>query len=110
MINVQTWVVLSDGRYIKILINKGEGKALTILNADDMPAYAELCYLMVNGKPLDGVGDLAISSKINNVQCQVNFLTEPSFLINLFFLSSAPICTSSFAILGRLEISISICF
>ena len=76
MISVQTWVVLSDGRYIKILINKGEGKALTILNADDMPAYADLCYLMVNGKPLNGVGDLAISSKINNVQCQANFLTE----------------------------------
>ena len=41
-----------------------------------MPAYADLCYLMVNGKPLNGVGDLAISSKINNVQCQANFLTE----------------------------------
>jgi len=76
MSNVRTWVVLSDGRYLKILINKGEGKSLTILNADDLPAYAELGYLMVNGKPLNGTGDSAISKKIDNVQCQVDFLAE----------------------------------
>jgi len=72
MSKVRTWVVLSDGRYIKILINKGEGKALTILNADDLPAYAELGYLMVNGKPLNGTGDSAVSKKIDNIQCQVD--------------------------------------
>lgn len=76
MSNVRTWAVLSDGRYIKIMINKGEGKALTILNADDLPAYAELGYLMVNGKPLNGTGDLAISKKIDNIQCQADFLAE----------------------------------
>ena len=76
MNNVTTWAVLSDGRYIKILINKGEGKSLTILNADDLPAYAELGYLMVNGKPLNGTGDSAISKKIDNIQCQVDFLVE----------------------------------
>ena len=76
MSNARTWVVLSDGRYLKILINKGEGKALTILNADDLPAYAELGYLMVNGKPLNGTGDSAVSKKIDNTQCQVDFLAE----------------------------------
>ncbi len=76
MSDVTTWVVLSDGRYIKILINKGVGKQLLILNADDFPAYAELCYLMVNGKPMNGTGDLARSKKINNIQCQADFLTE----------------------------------
>lgn len=76
MSNVRTWAVLSDGRYLKIMINKGEGKALTILNADDLPAYAELGYLMVNGKPLNGTGDLAISKKIDNIQCQADFLAE----------------------------------
>ncbi len=76
MSKVRTWVVLSDGRYLKILINKGEGKALTILNADDLPAYAELGYLMVNGKPLSGTGDSAISKKIDYIQCQADFLAE----------------------------------
>ena len=76
MSNVRTWVVLSDGRYIKIMINKGEGKSLTILNADDLPAYAELGYLMVNGKPLNGTGDLAVSKKIDHIQCQIDFLVE----------------------------------
>lgn len=76
MSDVTTWVALSDGRYIKILINKGVGKQLLILDADDFPAYAELCYLMVNGKPMNGTGDLAKSKKINNIQCQADFLTE----------------------------------
>jgi release factor family 12 len=76
MSNSTTWAVLSDGRYIKILINKGEGKDFVILNADDLQAYADLGYLMVNGKPLNGTGDAAISKKINNVQCQADFLAE----------------------------------
>jgi hypothetical protein len=76
MSDVTTWVVLSDGRYIKILINKGTGKQLFILDADDLPAYAELCYLMVNNKPLNGTGDLAVSKAINNLQYQADFLVE----------------------------------
>ncbi len=75
MSDVTTWVVLSDGRYIKILINKGVGKQLLVLDADNFPAYAELCYLMVNGKPLNGTGELAKSKKIDNIQCQADFLT-----------------------------------
>jgi Bacterial archaeo-eukaryotic release factor family 12 len=76
MSNTTTWAVLSDGRYIKILINKGAVEQLVVLDADDLPAYAELCYLMVNGKPLNGTGDAAISKKINNLQHQADFLAE----------------------------------
>lgn len=76
MSNVTTWAVLSDGRYIKILINKGDGQALYILNIDDLKAYSDLCYLMVNGKPLNGTGEDAISKKIDNIQCQADFLAE----------------------------------
>ena len=76
MSNTTTWAVLSDGRYIKILCNKGDGKSLVILNADDLQAYADLCYLMVNGKPMNGTGDLAKSKKINNIQFQADFLAE----------------------------------
>lgn len=76
MSSVTTWAVLSDGRYIKILINKGEGQSLVILNADDLKAYAELCYLMVNNKPFNGTGDDAVSKQIDNAQHQADFLAE----------------------------------
>lgn len=76
MSDIITWIVLSDGRYIKILIDKGVGKQLVVLQVDDVQAYADLCYLMVNGKPLNGTGDLAISKKINNLQFQADFIAE----------------------------------
>lgn len=76
MSNKTTWAVLSDGRYIKILFNKGEGTVLNVLDADDLPAYAELGYLMVNNKPLGATGDDAVSKKIDNLQCQADFLAE----------------------------------
>lgn len=76
MSNVTTWAVLSDGRYIKILINKGVGKSLVILNVDDLKAYSDLCYLMVNGKPLNGTGEDAVSRKIDNIKFQAEFLAE----------------------------------
>ena len=50
MSNTTTWAVLCDGRYIRILINDGSGKALTVLKVNDLPAYADLCYQVVNGK------------------------------------------------------------
>jgi len=76
MSNVTTWAVLSDGRYIKILINKGVSQSLVILNVDDLKAYSDLCYLMVNGKPLNGTGEDAVSRKIDNIKYQAEFLAE----------------------------------
>jgi len=76
MSNITTWAVLSDGRYIKILINKGTGTELTILNADDLQAYADLCYQVVNGKPLSATGVSVKPDKRNDIQLQANFLAE----------------------------------
>ena len=76
MSNTTTWAVLSDGRYIKILINTGSGKELVVLQADKMQAYADLCYTMVNGKPPYAPGKAGKSEKLDNIQLQADFLVE----------------------------------
>ena len=76
MSNITTWAVLSDGRYIKILINKGTGKELVVLLADNLEAYADLCYQVVSGKPLNASGDAGKSGKQSNIQLQADFLSE----------------------------------
>lgn len=76
MSNTTTWAVLSDGRYIKILINKGTGTTLLVLDADDLEAYARLCYEVVNGKPLHASAESGKTEKRTNIQLQAEFLAE----------------------------------
>ena len=76
MSNTTTWAVLCDGRYIRILINDGSGKALTVLKVNDLPAYADLCYQVVNGKPLSAVSVSVKSEKLNYIQLLADFLAE----------------------------------
>lgn len=76
MSNVTTWAVLSDGRYIKILVDKGEGKTLVVLDADDLKAYADLCYYLVNAKPLDPAGNAVKPDRPTNIQLQADFMAE----------------------------------
>ena len=42
-----TWAVLSDGRYLKVMVNNGENKKLNVLDADKHEDLATLCYKMV---------------------------------------------------------------
>jgi len=76
MSDITTWAVLSDGRYIKILVNKGSGKELVVLLADDLQAYADLCYQVISGKPLNAPGEAGKSEKRSNIQLQADFLSE----------------------------------
>ncbi len=76
MSDVTTWAVLSDGRYIKIMVNNGEGKKLSVLDADKHEDLAALCYKMVNSKPEFSVQGSVKSEKINFVQLQAEFLAE----------------------------------
>lgn len=71
-----TWAVLSDGRYIKVMINNGENKKLTVLDADKHEDLATLCYKMVNSKPEFLLKGSVKAEKINFVQLQADFLVE----------------------------------
>ena len=71
-----TWAVLSDGRYIKVMINNGEGKKLTVLDADKHEDLATLCYKMVNSKPEFSPKGSVKAEKIDFVKLQADFLVE----------------------------------
>lgn len=71
-----TWAVLSDGRYIKVMVNNGENKKLTVLDADKHEDLATLCYKMVNSKPEFLLKGSVKAEKIDFVQLQADFLAE----------------------------------
>ena len=71
-----TWAVLSDGRYIKVMINNGEGNKLTVLDADKHEDLATLCYKMVNSKPEFSPKGSVKAEKIDFVKLQADFLVE----------------------------------
>ena len=75
MSNLTTWAVLTDGRYIRVLINKGSGKSLLTLKADDSEALAKLCYEVINGIKPGSKEGVASKSK-SNMQLLADFLTE----------------------------------
>ena len=76
MNNVTTWAVLSDGKYIKILINSGTGKQLSVLDADKHEDMAEICYQVVTGKSKRLVNEPCKSEQYNLIQLQADFLTK----------------------------------
>lgn len=76
MSNVTTWAVLCDGRYIKVMVNKGEDKKLNVLDADKHEDLATLCYKMVNSKPEFSVSGSVKAEKIDYIQLQADFLAS----------------------------------
>jgi len=69
-----TWAVLSDGRYIKVMVHNGTGTKFSVLDADKNEALAQLCYQMVNCKPMLSGKETAESEKINFIQLHADFL------------------------------------
>jgi len=76
MSNTTTWAVLGDGRFIKVLINKGPGKELAILISDNLEAFADLCYEASTGRSPHASGNTGRSDKRSNIQLQADFLSE----------------------------------
>lgn len=76
MSNRTTWAVLSDGRYIRVMVNKGEDTKLTVLDADKNEELAALCYKMVNSKPEFSVSGSVKAEEINYLQLQADFLVK----------------------------------
>ena len=58
------------------MINNGENKKLTVLDADKHEDLATLCYKMVNSKPEFSPKGSVKAEKINFVQLQADFLAE----------------------------------
>jgi release factor family 12 len=58
------------------MINKGAGKKLMVLLADNLQAYADLCYQVVNGRLLNASGAASKSEKLDYIQLQADFLAE----------------------------------
>lgn len=75
MSETTTWAVLSDGRYIKVMVHNGLEKTLSVLDADKHEDLAKLCYQMVNCKPMRLGKETAKSEKTNFIQMQADFLT-----------------------------------
>jgi protein required for attachment to host cells len=75
MSDTTTWAVLSDGRYIKVMVHNGTGTKFSVLDADKNEALAQLCYQMVNCKPMLSGKETAASEKINFIQLQADFLS-----------------------------------
>ena len=76
MSDTTTWAVLGDGRYIRILVNKGPGKELAALNSDNLEAFADLSYELRTGKSPHASGDAGKSDKRSYIQLQADFLSE----------------------------------
>lgn len=76
MSDTTTWAVLGDGRYIRILVNKGPGKELAALNADKLEALADLCYELSTGRSPHASGGAGTSDKRSTIQLQADFLSE----------------------------------
>lgn len=75
MSDVTTWAVLSDGRYIRVLFNKGADNTLLTLKADDSQALADLSYEVVRGvKP--GATDGTASKTKSDMQLLADFLAQ----------------------------------
>lgn len=71
----QIWVVMTDGRYIRMLYNKGEGAALSTLKADDNQALADLSFEVVRGmKP--GATNGTASKQKTDMQLLADFLSS----------------------------------
>ncbi len=81
------WAALSDGRYLRIFFNKNDEFAP--LRFEDLPAYAELSYLMVNHKPLNAVGAAAKAVQIDYIQCHITFMVaqQAAFFNNLILIA-----------------------
>ncbi len=76
MSDTTTWAVLGDGRYIRILVNKGPGKELATLNADNLEAFADLRYELSTSRSPHASGDAGKSDKRSYIQLQADFLSE----------------------------------
>jgi release factor family 12 len=76
MSNKTTWAVLSDGRYIKVMVNTDAADSWSVLDADKNTALAELCYQMVNCKPLRLGKETSVAGETNFIQLQADFLSE----------------------------------
>ena len=75
MSETTTWAVLTDGRYIRVLVNKPPANSLTTLKADDSEALANLAYHVVTGvKP--GASNGTASREKSNMQLLADFLAE----------------------------------
>lgn len=75
MSNTTTWAVLTDGRYIRVLINKPPAKSLNTLKADDSEALAKLAYHVVTGVK-HGASNGTASREKSNMQLLADFLAE----------------------------------
>lgn len=71
-----TWAVLSDGRYIRVMVSNGDGKTLNVLDADKHEDLATLCYKIVNSKPEFSPKGSVKAEKIDFVQLQADFLVK----------------------------------
>ena len=60
-----TWAVLTDGRYIRVLINHSPNNTLLTLKADDSQDLTELCYQVVTGVPVGSKNGTQSRSKSN---------------------------------------------
>lgn len=76
MSNVMTWAVLCDGRYLRVMINNGEDKKLSVLDADKNAELSELCYQMVNSKPEFSVKGSVKAQQLDFIQLQADFLAK----------------------------------
>jgi hypothetical protein len=75
MSEITTWAILTDGRYIRVLINKTPGTSLLTLKADDSEALADLCFEVIRGvKP--GASNGTQSKQHTNMQLLAMFLDE----------------------------------
>ena len=75
MSDTTTWAVLTDGRYIRVLINKPPATSLTTLKADDSEALAQLAYHVVTGIK-HGASNGTASREKSNMQLLADFLAE----------------------------------
>ena len=75
MSDTTTWAVLGDGRYIRILVNKGPGKELAALNSDNLEAFADLRYELSTGRSPHASGGAGKSDKRSYIQLQADFLS-----------------------------------
>lgn len=75
MSDTTTWAVLTDGRYIRVLINKPPATSLNTLKADDSEALAQLSYHVVTGIKHGATNGTASREK-NNMQLLAEFLQD----------------------------------
>ncbi len=69
-----TWIVLSDGRYIKVLYQSSSDSNLLVLKSDDHECYAELCYEVASGRAPGN--DSVVFSSERYIRLQADFLEE----------------------------------